>query len=90
MCTSTGACFCHPQWKGADCSIFDYQYQDTRTFNRSLPFGTGLSLKFFIFPLHDARRYRFRITDGTRKRSNDDLSLRDPMHDRFLFMPVRR
>ncbi|UJR26701.1 hypothetical protein I4U23_008017 [Adineta vaga] len=40
ICTSSGSCYCHVNWTGKDCSIYDSKHQDISPFNRSLPLGT--------------------------------------------------
>lgn len=66
-------------------SVSRYQYIQSiiALWNRLLSRVLPLSL------LHNERDSRFRVTDGICWRSNDDLSPRDPMHDYFLFIPVR-
>ncbi|CAF3430146.1 unnamed protein product, partial [Rotaria sp. Silwood1] len=41
VCTSINSCYCNPSWKGKDCSIYDYTYQDTHLYNRTLSYETG-------------------------------------------------
>ncbi|CAF1450839.1 unnamed protein product [Rotaria sp. Silwood1] len=85
VCTSINSCYCNRSWKGKDCSIYDYTYQDTHLYNRTLSYETDpvspttffsiAIITFLLFILCIITSCLFRNKNHRHRRKSHELTI---------------
>ncbi|CAF0968038.1 unnamed protein product [Adineta steineri] len=98
ICTSLGLCYCNPNWKGKDCSIYDFKHHDISSFNRSLPFGPNpvsptafagiATIIFLLFTLCLIISCLFRSKNRQDRQKSHELTVINHHHPQVTMNPT--